>query len=108
MLANLTLKCHEIFFNIAPLFFGGTCLVNGHLIFKVGYFPKALGVPMQAAGGCYLVACWAAPFAPALASILPAVLLPCLVGELFWCLWMLVKGVDSTKWLARVRMNRNV
>ena len=35
--------------NLALLFFGGTCLVNGHLIFKAGYFPKALGVLKQAA-----------------------------------------------------------
>ena len=60
MLANLALKCHEISFNIALLFFGDTCMVNGYLIFKSGYFPDALGVLMQAAGGCYLVACWAA------------------------------------------------
>ena len=95
--------------NLALLFFGGTCLVNGYLIFKAGYFPKALGILMQAAEGCYLVACWAALFAPALASsILSAALLPCLVGELSWCLWMLVKGVDSTKWQARVRMYQQV
>ena len=47
MLANLALKCHEISFNIALLFFGGTCLVNGYLIFKAGHLPKALGVLMQ-------------------------------------------------------------
>ena len=41
MLANLALKRHEIFFNIALLFFGGTCLVNGYLIFKAGYFPNS-------------------------------------------------------------------
>ena len=41
MLANLALRYHEIFFNIAPLFFGGTCLVNEHLIFKAGYFPNS-------------------------------------------------------------------
>ncbi len=40
LLANFALKSHEIAFNIALLFFGGTCLVNGYLIFKSGYFPK--------------------------------------------------------------------
>ena len=63
--------------NLALLFFGGTCLVNGYLIFKAGYLPKVLGILMQAVGACCLVACWAALFAPALASsILPAALLP--------------------------------
>ena len=41
MLANLALRYHEIFFNIAPLFFGGICLVNEYLIFKAGYFPNS-------------------------------------------------------------------
>ena len=69
----------------------------------------ALGVLMQVAGGCYLVACWAALSSPALASsILSAALLPCLVGELSGCLWMLVKGVNSTKWWAHVRMDQQV
>jgi len=109
MLANLALKLHDISFNIALLFFGCTCLVNGYLIFKSGYFPKGLGVLMQVAGACYLVACWAALFAPALANkILPAALLPCLVGELSWCLWMLVKGVDSAKWQVRVSENQEI
>ena len=69
----------------------------------------ALGILMQAAGGYYLVACWVALFAPALtSSILLAALLPYLVGELSWCLWMLVKCADSTKWQERVRMNQDV
>ncbi|GAA3983961.1 DUF4386 domain-containing protein [Hymenobacter antarcticus] len=109
MLANLALKSHEISFNIALLFFGFTCLVNGYLLFKSGYFPRVIGVLMQAAGACYLVACWAALFAPVLAGkLLPAALLPCLVGELSWCLWLLVKGVDSAKWQECVSENQEV
>ena len=106
MLANLALKAHDISFNIALLFFGFTCLVNGYLIFKSGYFPKVLGILMQVAGVCYLVACWAALFAPVLAGkILPAALLPCLVGELSLCLWLLVKGVDRVQWQARMSLS---
>lgn len=103
VLADFSLKAHEISFNIALLFFGCTCLVNGYLIFKSGYLPKAVGVLMQAAGGSYLVACFAALFAPALAGVLlPAVLLPALLGESSLCLWLLVKGVDTVKWHAQV------
>ncbi|MBC7447639.1 MAG: DUF4386 domain-containing protein [Hymenobacteraceae bacterium] len=103
MLANLALKLHAISFNIALLFFGGTCLVNGYLIFKSGYFPKVLGILLQVAGGGYLVGCSAALFTPALADILlPAVLLLPLVGESSVCLWLLVKGVNRTKWQERV------
>ncbi|MDB5234122.1 MAG: hypothetical protein JWR44_1115 [Hymenobacter sp.] len=99
MLADFSLKAHEISFNIALLFFGFTCLVNGYLIFKSGYLPKVVGILMQVAGGCYLVACSAALFAPSLAGVLlPGILLPCLIGESSLCLWLLVKGVDSAKW----------
>ena len=107
LLAHFALKAHDLAFNIALLFFGGTCLVNGYLLFKSGYFPKALGVLLQVAGGSYLVACWAALFAPDLADqLLPGILLPPLVGELSVCLWLLVKGVNRAQWLAQVNRHR--
>ena len=103
LLAHFALKAHDLAFNIALLFFGGTCLVNGYLFFKSGYFPKALGVLLQVAGGSYLVACWAALFASTLADqLLPGLLLPPLVGELSVCLWLLVKGVNRAQWHARI------
>ena len=103
VLAGLALKSHDIAFNIALIFFGFTCIVNGYLIFRSGYFPKFIGILMQLAGFCYLVACFAALFAPAHADLLiPAILLPPLVGESSFCLWMLIKGVDIDKWNARM------
>ncbi|MBC6699355.1 DUF4386 domain-containing protein [Hymenobacter sp. BT190] len=103
LLATLALKSHNIAFNVALLFFGCTCLVNGYLIFRSGYFPRFLGVLLQIAGGGYLVACTAALFAPALAAVLlPAILLLPLVGELALCLWLLLKGVNRPQWQVRV------
>ena len=105
LLANLALKTHDVAFNIALIFFGLTCLVNGYLIIKSGFLPVILGVLMQVAGAAYLVGCLAALFAPALADLLiPAVLLPPLVGELSLCLWLLIKGVDAPHWLERQRL----
>lgn len=99
LLANLALRSHDIAFNIALVFFGLTCLVNGYLIFKSGFLPAVLGVLMQVAGAAYLVACLAALFAPALAAqLIPAILLPPLVGELSLCLWLLIKGVNIVRW----------
>jgi hypothetical protein len=103
VLAGLALKSHDIAFNISLIFFGFTCIVNGYLIFKSGYFPKFIGILLQLAGFCYLVSCFAALFAPALADLLiPAILLPPLVGESSFCLWMLIKGVDIDKWNAQM------
>ncbi|MGI4872697.1 MAG: DUF4386 domain-containing protein [Janthinobacterium lividum] len=106
-LAHFALQAHDRAFNIALLFFGGTCLVNGYLLFKSGYFPKALGGLLQVAGGSYLVACWAALFAPTLANrLLPGLLLPPLVGESALCLWLLVKGVNRAQWHAQLNQHR--
>ena len=103
ILANLALSSHDVAFNIALIFFGFTCIVNGYLIFRSGYLPKFVGVLMQIAGLCYLTACFAALFAPAFADLItPAILLPPLIGESSFCLWLLVKGVNIAKWKERI------
>lgn len=102
-LADLALTSHGIAFNIALIFFGCACLVDGYLIFRSGYLPRLIGILMQIAGASYLVACFAALFAPALSDrITPAILLPPLIGESSFCLWLLVKGVDVAKWKERI------
>ena len=107
LLADLALKSHDLAFNIALVFFGLTCLVNGYLIIKSGFLPAVLGVLMQVAGAAYLVACLAALFAPALADqLIPAILLPPLVGELSLCLWLLLKGVNGARWQEAQRLSR--
>jgi hypothetical protein len=103
ILANLALKSHDIAFNIALIFFAFTCLVNGYLIFRSGYFPKLIGILLQLAGVGYLIACFAALFAPAFADlIIPAILVLPLIGESSFCLWLLVKGVNLAKWKERI------
>jgi hypothetical protein len=109
ILANLALKSHDIAFNIALIFFGFTCLVNGYLIFRSGYLPKFVGILMQIAGLSYLTACFAALFAPTFADrISPAILLPPLIGELSFCLWLLVKGVNVAKWKERLSVGQGI
>lgn len=107
MLADFALKAHGISFNVALIFFGFTCLLNGYLIVRSGYLPKLVGLLMQVAGACYLVACFAALFAPSLANaLMPGILLPCLIGESSFCLWLLVKGVNSAKWQEQLSRNQ--
>jgi hypothetical protein len=102
-LAILALRSHDIAFNIALIFFGGTCIVNGWLIFRSGYLPRFVGVLMQIAGLSYLIACFAALFAPAFADlIIPAILVLPLIGESSMSLWLLIKGVNVARWRERV------
>jgi len=109
ILANLALRSHDIAFNIALLFFGFTCVLNGYLIFRSGYLPKLVGILMQIAGLSYLTACSAALFAPAFADLItPGILLPPLIGESSFCLWLLVKGVNVAVWQERVNRGQGV
>ena len=106
-LVHLALSWHDIAFNIALIFFGFGCLVDGYLIFKSGYFPKLIGLLMQAAGLSYLVACFAALLAPAFANLItPAILIPPLIGEASFCLWLLVMGVNVARWKERISMEK--
>ena len=101
-LSYLFIRSHEFGFGIALIFFGWVCLIEGYLIYKSGFLPKAVGVLMQIAGVCYLINSFAVILSPPLAhALFPAILLPALVGELSLCLWLLVKGVDVPKWRAR-------
>jgi hypothetical protein len=105
-LAYLALKSHDVAFNIALIFFGFTCIINGYLIFRSRYLPRFVGILMQIAGACYLTACFAALFAPTFYDLIsPAILIPSFIGESSYCLWLLVKGVDVPKWVERTSLD---
>jgi hypothetical protein len=105
-LAYLALKSHDVGFNIALIFFGCTCIINGYLIFKSRYLPRLVGILMQIAGACYLTACFAALFTPTFYDLIsPAILIPSFIGESSYCLWLLVKGVDVPKWIERTSLD---
>jgi hypothetical protein len=101
-LALLALRLHGDGYSICLFFFAFACLSAGYLIFKSSYLPKAIGVLMAVAGGCYLVNSLAHFLAPALAAALfPVLFVPVFVAELSLALWLIVKGVDAAKWQAR-------
>ena len=101
-LSAIAINTHAHGFAIGLVFFGFACLIRGYLIFKSGYWPKILGTLMFLAGLSYLTNSFALLLAPAFADmIFPAVLLPALVGELSFCLWLIVKGVDVEQWQQR-------
>lgn len=99
---QLFVRLHSYGFGVGLVFFGLTCLVFGFLIFKSGYLPRILGVMMMIAGGCYLTNSFVLLLAPTVAAIIvPAILLPSLVGELSLALWLVVKGVRVQEWKRR-------
>jgi hypothetical protein len=104
-LASLSLTLHEYGFGVGLIFFGMSCLVTAYLMFRSGYFPKFLGILQGVAGLCYLVNSFAQLLLPSLQEkMIPAILLPAFIGELSTCLWLIVKGVNISKWDERVRI----
>jgi hypothetical protein len=102
--ASLSINWHSYGFGISLIFFGCFCLVIGYLIFRSGFLPKILGVLYQIAGLCYLTNSFALILAPDLANrLFPMILVPAFVGEASLCLWLLVKGVNVSKWQELVR-----
>jgi hypothetical protein len=103
-MAYLSIKSFEHGFGVSLVFFGVECLFTGYLIYRSGYLPRAIGALMQVAGLCYLANSFALILSPAIAGwLFPAVLLPPLVAEGSFCLWLLFKGVDLPAWQARER-----
>ena len=89
-------------FGIGLIFFGCSCLIVGHLIWRSSYLPRTIGAMMQIGGVCYLANSFALLLSPRVAAALsPAILVPSGVAELSLCLWLLLKGVDVERWRAR-------
>jgi hypothetical protein len=104
-LASLSLALHEHGFGIGLIFFGVSCVVTGYLMFRSGYFPRTLGVLQGIAGASYLINSFALILYPSLvAKMFPAIVLPAFLGELATCVWLIVKGVNTSKWNERLRM----
>jgi hypothetical protein len=104
-LASLSLALHQYGFAIGLIFFGVSCMVTGYLMFRSGYFPRTLGVLQGIAGVSYLINSFALILYPSLAAkMFPAIVLPAFLGELATCVWLIVKGVNTSKWNERLRM----
>jgi len=101
-LAYLFVRAHEYGFGIGLVFFGFTCLVQGYLLLRSGYFPRPLGVLMAIAGLSYLANSFSLILAPTYAERIAPVLVIALIGELSLSLWLIVKGVNLPEWEKRV------
>ncbi len=99
-LVLLSLKFYGYAGMIFTAYYGMGWIVRAYLIFRSGYLPKFLGVLMAIGGIGFVVRNFALILAPAYAS--GALLLLMFPGGLILTAWLLVKGVDVTKWNAKV------
>jgi hypothetical protein len=95
-LAYAFLKLYSQAYGVALVFFGFYCLLTGYLIWKSTFLPRAVGALMMLAGVGGL-----AFLSPMIATAHLPYTLAGSVGELVLTVWLIVKGVDVEKWLAR-------
>lgn len=90
------LDAQELGYGIGLVFFGCYCLIMGWLVYRSGRMPKWLGVLYSLAGVAYLLNSFGMFLSRDFANpLFPYVLLPALVGELSFTLWLLIKGVKE-------------
>jgi hypothetical protein len=94
----LLTDAHNYGFALGLIFFGMACLVYGNLIFRSGYLPKFIGVLITIAGISYLISSFTLLLVPAYYGVIFPVLVLCLVGELSFALWLVIKGVKVSEW----------
>ena len=106
-LALAFIRVHAVGFDIALVFFGLHCLAIGYLLFRSRFFPRILGALLTIQGLALLVSSTANLLAPPAGAVLfRYLLLPTGVGELSLTLWLVVVGVDASKWLDRAAAAR--
>ncbi len=97
-LSLLSLNIQSQGYGIGLVFFGFYCILIGYVIFKTNAIPKIIGVAYAIAGLCYLISNFTMFLSKGFANPLFVYLaIPIFVGELSLCLWLLIKGIDTTK-----------
>ena len=85
---------------IALVFFGFETVLRGWLLFRSGFLPRFLGALSMIAGIGWLTWLWP----PLGAQAFMVVVLFALVGVLATTGWLLIRGVDDAKWMARAAL----
>ena len=97
-LASL-LDLHEMSYTIQQVFFAGDLLTAGYLIFQSTFVPRTVGVVLSIGALCYLIYSFSAILAPGFAAyLIPYIQVPSGLAELSLCLWLLVMGVNVSRW----------
>jgi hypothetical protein len=94
-LAYLFVRLHSYGINIAFIFSGLWLLPLGYLVFKSGFLPRILGILLVIGGFGYLIDVFSGFLFPD--SNLSIGLFTGL-SEIFFLLWLLIKGVNVEKW----------
>lgn len=97
-LSLLSLNIQAQGYGLGLVFFGFYCLILGYIIIKSQMLPKFLGVLYAITGICYLFNSFIMFLSKGFDNPFFAYFaIPIFIGELSLCLWLLIKGVDTSR-----------
>ncbi len=97
-LSQLSLNIQGVGYAIGLVFFGFYCLFVGYVIYKSKMVPKLIGILYIISGIGYLMNSFTMLLSKGFANPVFAYLaIPIFIGELSFCLWLLIKGIDNTE-----------
>ncbi len=98
-LAYMPLDSQVISYDIQQVIYACYLLAAGYLVFRSIFLPRTVGVGLSIGGLCYLTNSFATFLAPGFAAhLFPYIQVPSGVAELSLCLWLLVMGVNVSRW----------
>lgn len=89
----LELELHGDGYDLALIPFGLHCVVLALMLWRTALFPRLLAPLMAAAGVVYLLGSYAVFVAPAASPAIAPFYAICLLAELGFCLYLLIRGV---------------
>lgn len=97
-LSLLSLNIQAQGYAIGLVFFGFYCLLVGYVIFKSQMVPKFLGILYIISGLGYLINSFTMFLSKGFANpVFIYLAVPIFIGELSFCLWLLIKGVKDSE-----------
>jgi len=96
-LSQLSLNIQGVGYAIGLVFFGVYCLLVGYVIFKSKMVPKFLGILYIISGVGYLINSFTMLLSKGFSNpLFTYVAIPIFIGELSFCMWLLIKGVENS------------
>ncbi len=99
--AYISLQLQDVGLSIALVFFGLDCFIVGYLVYQSTFLPRIIGVLLAIEGVGYLINSFTSFVAPALQVRIFPYFTATAVGEISLSLWLLVMGVNVTRWRQR-------
>ena len=107
-LALVFVRLRTIGFDIALVFFGFHCVVLGYLLFRSTFFPRILGLLLAIGGIGYMLNIFVNVIPRAIgAHLFPYIMLPAGIAEIGLTFWLIIVGVNASKWKAQASVARS-